>query len=357
MKSKKLLLFGLIFFICECNSISFARDYDFKDLGTLGGNSSGAQAINNNGQVVGISLTSANTYYHAFIWNAESGMMDLGTFGSDASKAIDINDSGQVLGQAGGAPFIWSEADGYTKLYPNSHAYVYSINNLGQVAGAIDSKGYIWNSPTELKQYPYVQELFAVNDNGQTIGSYGTNTVNYSTCDSFFFDSNFDPYDIHTFCNIGTLPPKLERNFTDVVDMNNYGVVLGTSHFRPFIWDSVNGMREISIFGEVCYPQAINNLGQVVGYCKVIINENGNYEYHAFIWDEQNGMQDLGAFGGNDAMAYDINDSGQIVGEYRSSSGYPHAFLLTPQTVPEPSLILSYLLGLMWITKSIIRRK
>jgi len=56
-------------------------------------------------------------------------------------------------------------------------------------------------------------------------------------------------------------------------------------------------------------------------------------------------------------MARDINDSGQIVGEYQTPSGYFHAFLLTPNSVPEPSLILSYLLGLMWITKSIIRRK
>jgi len=82
---------------------------------------------------------------------------------------------------------------------------------------------------------------------------------------------------------------------------------------------------------------------------------NRLYETHAFLWDEQNGMQDLGTFGGNSAKAYDINDSGQIVGQYRSPSGYFHAFLLTPTAVPEPSLMISYLLGLMWIVRNIIR--
>ncbi len=359
MTGKNILLLSLVFLICECNSVSFARDYEFLDLGTLGGRSSGASAINNNGQVVGSSKTSTNTYMHAFIWDIVSGMQDLGTFGYYESSAIDINNSGQVLGQIGSTPFIWSETNGYTQLYmpnPNSRATVYSINNSGRVAGAIDSNAYIWNTPTELEQYPIVQKLVAVNDSGQTIGTYGTTTVNnYTTIDSFFFDSDFDPYDFSTFCNIGSLYPGFINNFTSVTDMNNYGVAVGFSHFTAFIWDSVNGMRDIGTLpGMTCFPQAINNLGQVVGYCNYEVD--GHYDSHAFLWDEQNGMQDLGTFGGNSAMACDINDLGQIVGEYRSPSGYFHAFLLTPNSVPEPSLILSYLLGLAWITKNIIRK-
>jgi|GEM_PF-2296997 len=76
MTAKNILLLSLVFLICECNSVSFAQDYEFRDLGTLGGRSSGANAINNNGQVVGASKTSTNTYIHAFIWDIVSGMQD-----------------------------------------------------------------------------------------------------------------------------------------------------------------------------------------------------------------------------------------------------------------------------------------
>lgn len=37
MTAKKILFLSLILFILECNSVSFAQDYEFRDLGTLGG--------------------------------------------------------------------------------------------------------------------------------------------------------------------------------------------------------------------------------------------------------------------------------------------------------------------------------
>jgi probable HAF family extracellular repeat protein len=66
------------------------------DLGTLGGSSSWATAINPSGQVVGQSET-ARGDEHAFFW--EKGVMtDLGTLGGDRSLAFGINPAGQVVG-------------------------------------------------------------------------------------------------------------------------------------------------------------------------------------------------------------------------------------------------------------------
>jgi len=355
MTGKNILLLSLVFLICECNSISFARDYEFLDLGTLGGYTSNANAINNNGQVVGSSHTSTNTYTHAFIWDIASGMQDLGTFGYRSTSAYDINDSGQVIGLGSEKPFLWTTEGGYTQLYnpnPNSSVTVYSINNSGQVVGSINGCGYLWNTPTELERLG-PDYMSAINDSGQMVGysTQGTPPLTPLTSISSFVD----PIENKTY-DMGSLNPDI--NITTVIDLNNYGIAVGSSSAgglaHGFIWDKVSGIRDIGTLGLECFPQAINDLGQVVGYSNLYVN--GLYETHAFLWDEQSGMQDLGTFGGNSAYAYDINDLGQIVGEYRSPSGYFHPFLLTPASVPEPSLMVSYLLGLMWIVRNIIRK-
>jgi probable HAF family extracellular repeat protein len=74
------------------------------DLGTLGGATATAQAINNRGQVTGYSAT-ANGDIHAFLW--EKGLMiDLGTLRGNYSDAYAINDLGQVAGQSAGHAYV-----------------------------------------------------------------------------------------------------------------------------------------------------------------------------------------------------------------------------------------------------------
>lgn len=86
------------------------------DLGNLGGTAfNAAAAMNDGGQIVGISGLPGNTTYHAFLWQNGS-MSDLGTLPGDAqSVAFGINNKGQVAGQSCNAngkrcrAFLWQK--------------------------------------------------------------------------------------------------------------------------------------------------------------------------------------------------------------------------------------------------------
>ena len=66
------------------------------DLGTLGGPTSRAAALNDRGQIVGDAAT-ASGETHAFLWQ-HGVMRDRGTLGGTFSTATAINERGQVAG-------------------------------------------------------------------------------------------------------------------------------------------------------------------------------------------------------------------------------------------------------------------
>jgi probable HAF family extracellular repeat protein len=88
------------------HAFSWTRAGGKVDLGDLGGDYSFAHAVNNLGQVVGMSNT-VDTGWHAFFWTSTDGMIDLGSIGGSAgqatgggttSQAVAVNNRGQVAG-------------------------------------------------------------------------------------------------------------------------------------------------------------------------------------------------------------------------------------------------------------------
>ena len=115
------------------------RNGGTRDLGTLGGRRSIANAINATGQIVG-SAQNASLSTHAFLW-ANGTMSDLGTLGGSFSSASDINDIGQVVGEATTIgevthAFWWQNGVMSDLGTLGSAIKVSGINRSGQVVGA-----------------------------------------------------------------------------------------------------------------------------------------------------------------------------------------------------------------------------
>ena len=127
------------------------------DLGTLGGIVSYGRGINNNGHVVGFSLTS-NSRQHAFLYTGTPGsggmMHDLGTLGGTHAEGMAINASGQVTGWSQLADNVTPHAFLYTGMPSNGGvmhdlgtlggrgSYAHAINESGQVVGFSNTAGF-----------------------------------------------------------------------------------------------------------------------------------------------------------------------------------------------------------------------
>jgi len=126
------------------------------DLGNLGGTGYGdgimALNLNNHGQVIGSSDLQGDASFHAFLWTHETGMQDLGTLPGDVdSAAIGINDNGQIVGVSIDANFNpraflrqGQELIDLNTLVPAGSpldlASACSINTAGEIVGfAFDS--------------------------------------------------------------------------------------------------------------------------------------------------------------------------------------------------------------------------
>jgi len=117
---------------------------EVRSLPTLAGDPDGfVQGINNRGQAVGSSGTCTNIATHAVLWDNDVAV-PLSDLGHDGSDAYAINDRGQIVGYVsshdGSTIFaaIWQN-DGVTiipTLPEDSAAFATGINNRGQVVGS-----------------------------------------------------------------------------------------------------------------------------------------------------------------------------------------------------------------------------
>lgn len=121
------------------------------DLGTLGGQISSASSINDFGQIVGTSTTGAWATQnaggigvsvdasHAFLYS-DGAMADLGTLGGDTSQADAINNLGEIVGESEITPGDYME-----------HAFLDENGTMIDLNSLVDPKsGWVLNEATAI---------------------------------------------------------------------------------------------------------------------------------------------------------------------------------------------------------------
>lgn len=343
------------------------EDGVMKDLGSLQGNNASysfsyANDVNDNGQVVGQSwVTNTNAQPstgHAFLWQNEV-MEDLGTLGGNWSQAECINNNGEVVGISGTLPYDGNPAN----IDKVSHAFIWKDGQMKDITQYLipylPPAFVLGEEPIE-----YIKKLQsgakAINDKGQIAGfiqpmlgvppqaviwdpipntdGYALNILSMQMTAQGPVFVNIDGRQSSTACDIN-------KNGQVVGTSNNYINVGNASYEKDsvaFIWENgvmkslgtipvgTNNDTPKEVVSQVC---SINGSGQVVGFCNSYaheIDENGNrvnYEYDtptektAYIWE--NGV--MKALSVDNTVAYSINDKSQIVGI--GASGGMHACL------------------------------
>ena len=129
------------------------------DIGNLGGTSGVSLFINNMGQVVGNSNLAGDQTQHAFIWDKRQGLKDLGVLpGGTFSGANWINDSGEVVGAGDDAVkmngILWKNGAivKLDVLPGDCNSEALSINSRGQIVGhsspdcVVDGNAVLWEN-------------------------------------------------------------------------------------------------------------------------------------------------------------------------------------------------------------------
>lgn len=210
---------------------------------------------------------------------------------------------------------------------PAEAAPRYNITALDKLPGTLDSLA------------------FGLNDVGQVVGdSRFDRSGHIGQSRPVTWDASSGPSDF-------IIPVELWADSQvggSAADINNHGVVVGRYGSgagillptprvpcgRGFVWDSVNGRRDLGLepLGN-SQAVAINDAGQVVGTSEVLTTVDIEGEPQnlfiprAFIWDGTIGIRDLGDLGGFGAFANDINSLGQVVGYADNAAGGERAFI------------------------------
>lgn len=282
------------------------------DIGTLGGASSSALALSDNGFITG-SAARADGSEHAFLYRGGS-LRDIGQLGV-ASSGSGVNNKGQVAG-------TWVDAAG------ENHAFLYS----GGVARDIGNLGA--NSA----------RATGINRAGDVVGS--SFLADFAAVRAFLYRDG-------VMRDLGTLGGP--ASFAAAI--NDAGQVAGTSFIdddiqHAFLY-SDGVLQDIgSLGGAFTEARGLNEAGMVVGFSTYADDVPGVDFSSAFLYRDGS-MFDLNVLIDRPGIwtvldAVGINDAGQIAAFACTEFGDCRAVRLDPiAAIPEPQPAALWFAGIM----------
>jgi probable HAF family extracellular repeat protein len=234
-----------------------------------------ANGINDNGLATGVDYIVPN---RAFVWSEGAGMKGLGSYsGFSSGRANAINNDGQVVGSilasnsnslmasstTGDKSSLSKEMD---RLMQATNAKgVYDLSHVVEMLqnATFRSESFPWAEDSDVRSKSIGSDEFNVNSFSEVIYS-----STYRS-EAFIWSENGG------MTGLGTLG----GDWSTAWDVNDHGLTVGYSSSAPgkshaFFWDKELGMVELPSFGGNSLARAVNNEGQVVGYS---YDEEGNF--------------------------------------------------------------------------------
>ena len=326
-------------------STASAVTWAVRDLGTLGGRSSRASAINSAGVIVGTSNVPGSTRPHAFVWK-KGVMTDLGTLAGGWSEATAINDDGVIVG--------WSTL---TSGDMRAVRWMNGVKrNLGTLGGrnsqalAINPFGVIvgWSETASGMRHAFIWKNGVMTDigtlGGATSEARGINragvVVGHSATASG--ERHAFRWKDGVFKDLHTRSGALDRIYSLAAAINTSGQIAGAFgptrdaageeldftdgfvfHQEGFTYLPHPGSRP------TIFPRAISPTGLVVGQGFDTGDEPGAEQ--GWYWEPGSAgvlpPLDPTIMLDNHAGALGVNRAGTIVGFSNTASGWSHAVL------------------------------
>ncbi|MFO0749416.1 MAG: HYR domain-containing protein [Myxococcota bacterium] len=285
-------------FAGECNPDTGVCDYGVKpgdvpvpialsDLGTLGGKSSRATAVNALGTAVGHALTAAGET-HAFVWTQADGMRDITPGEGVGGDALGVNDAGLVLGLR--------TVNGVSKVF---------AWKPGPGAGTL----------TELflaRGVASAELAFGPTAAGRIAGNGPNGTAFYSAAGA----------------SAVAITGVTGTKDVTVKALSDSGVVVGqlttaSDEHHAFRWSQAGGLVDLGTAGAESDAVAVNTAGDVAGSASI-----GGHR-HAVVFHGDGSVEDLGTLGGDDSYALAENDAGAVLGQSTRADGVSRTFIWT----------------------------
>ncbi|HEY3245800.1 MAG TPA: thrombospondin type 3 repeat-containing protein, partial [Phycisphaerae bacterium] len=295
------------------------QDGRITDLGTLGGDESSAEDVNDSGQVVGWAtlMPGFAASRHAVLWS-NGQIIDLGTLGGSNSEARAINNSGQIVGWAETAEADALRASGG---FPREgclprHAFLWEngvMTDLGTLGGPCS-------------------EAWSISDTGVVTG--------YAEAAGQGQDLFGNPFRHAVLWRAGELMDLGRADgfeHAEALAVNARGEVLVTAHAggdvrqRAFVWRDGALMDLGSVPGfRYTFAAGINNLGWIAGSTSTDDSiENAGFLYRGGRMVRLDSLLPSDSGWAELSFVVGINNAGQVAGT-GMLNGAVRAFLMTP---------------------------